>query len=125
MLYHKSELPLAISRQLKPTTTIVNVYKRVQDVKLSTIKGIPIVQGHSKWCGEDNCKPLGRVITAKIKRGFIVADLELYEPIGETEVSLGYNAEFTIANNKIYHTNITYNHLALVSAGRCGSMCYL
>lgn len=109
-------------------------------VSMASLNGKPFVNEHPQnLIGPANWRHLALGVVMNPRRGtgderdFIVADVLIQDQAaidlvetGKCEVSCGYNAEYEFKDDEPgvgYQRGIRYNHLALVSAGRCGPSC--
>jgi len=128
--YLASELPL----EYEDPNQIITVYRDAADVfseaALASFEGKPTTNEHPM----DEVTPYNASSVAKghaqnIRQGgdYMIADLFITDALliveienGKREVSCGYSAHYEMRDGKIYQTNITGNHIAIVESGRAG-----
>ncbi len=108
-------------------TKIIDIYRPVDEVKklVKDLHNIPIVLNHPsedvKF--DDNLEIIGVAINPKFEDNLLKADLVFYKQPKFKQLSLGYNANIRTINGKLTVTDMSINHLAVVSRARCGNIC--
>lgn len=134
--YSPSEVPI------EAKTSVVKIHREKSEVlraeTISSFEGKPVTANHpSDFVTPDNWNELAMGFVKNVRAsedgddGYIVADLVITNSKaiqavkdGLREVSCGYEADYVdLENGEGKQTNILGNHVALVSAGRCGNMC--
>ena len=144
MIYGPGETPIQTGRDGR-----VKVQRSAAEVfapkSMASLAGKPVTDDHPPVdVAPDNWRFYTRGVIVNPRRGegahkdFLIADLIIFDAetiedinAGKREVSAGYNPDYLEIlddnGNAIpgegEQANIRYNHMALVSRGRCGPMC--
>ena len=108
-------------------TKIINIYRPIDEVKklVKDMHNIPIVLNHPsediKF--DDNLEIIGVAINPRFEDNLLKADLVFYKQPKFKQLSLGYNANIRTIGGKLTVTDMSINHLAVVSRARCGNIC--
>ena len=106
---------------------IIDIYRPVDEVKklVKDLHNIPIVINHPNEDVNFNDKNeiIGVAINPKFEDGLLKSDLVFYKQPKFKQLSLGYNANIRTIDGKLTVTDMSINHLAIVSRARCGNIC--
>ena len=144
MIYGPGETPIQLGRDGR-----VKIYRREAEVfspkSMASLNGKPVTDDHPPVdVSPQNWQFYTKGVVVNPRRGdgefsnFLMADMiifdaDLIEAIdkGKLEVSCGYNPDYlemlsqdgNVIPGEGEQSNIVYNHLAMVTAGRCGYKC--
>ena len=106
---------------------IIDIYRPVEEVKklVKDMHNIPIVINHPQDDVNFNDKNeiIGVAINPKFEDSLLKSDLVFYKQPKFKQLSLGYNANIRTIDGKLTVTDMSINHLAVVSRARCGNIC--
>jgi len=108
-------------------TKIIDIHRPIDEVKklVKDIHNIPIVINHPNEDVSFNDKNeiIGVAVNPKFEDGLLKSDLVFFKKPKFKQLSLGYNANIRTVNGKLTVTDMSINHLAVVSRARCGNIC--
>ena len=108
-------------------TKIIDIHRPIEEVKklVKDVHNIPIVVTHPEKDVkfDDNLEIIGVATNPKFENNLLKADLVFYKKPKFKQLSLGYNANIRTINGKLTVTDMSINHLAVVSRARCGNIC--
>ena len=108
-------------------TKVIDIYRPIEEVKklVKEIKHIPIVINHPNddITFNDKNEIIGVAIKPRFEDNLLKSDLVFYKKPKYRQLSLGYNADIKVVDNKLTVTNMQVNHLAVVGSARCGNIC--